>query len=141
MGIGGARGGKGGAGLGDWIAAESISLAAEAANIPVGEITSPARERAKAAFARQVAMYLAHCIGQMSMSELAGIFKRDRTTVAHAVAAIEDRRDDAFFSAQLDILEAELKDRLALIVERCKQEAQRARDRGRMQASAPRRRL
>ncbi len=129
MGMDEARAGKAAPTIGDWIVAESINLAAEAVNIPAGEITSPVRERAKAAFARQIAIYIAHCTGRIPMGELAAIFKRDRSTVAHAVAAIEDRRDDPFFSAQLDLLEADLKERLALIAQRLKREAERARSR------------
>lgn len=131
-GIGGARGVKSAASLGDLIAAEAIALAAEAVNIPADEIRSPMRERAKAAFARQIAIYVAHCVGQVSMTELAAIFERDRSTVAHAVACIEERRDDAYFNARIDLMEADLNDRLAVIVERWKRDAERARERVRL---------
>lgn len=140
MGTDEARAARVAASIGDWIVAESIDLAAEAVNIPAGEIKSPLRERAKAAFARQIAIYIAHCTGRVSMSELAAIFKRDRSTIAHAVAAIEDRRDDAFFSAQLDLLEADLRDRLHIIIERCKRDAEKARARNRAQESPSRER-
>lgn len=131
MGTGEGGAGKSPANIGDFVADESIALAAEAVRIPISEIRSPTRERAKAAFARQIAIYIAHCTGRISIGDLAAIFKRDRTTIAHAIAAIEDRRDDAFFNAQIDIIEADLRDRLDAIVERCKREAERARARGR----------
>lgn len=138
VGTGVSRGAKSAASLGDWIAAESIELAAEAVNIPAAEIRSPVRERAKAAFARQVAIYVAHCAGQVSMAELAAIFERDRSTVAHAVACIEERRDDPYFNARIDLIEAALSDRLAAIVERWKRDAERARERARMRPAGGR---
>jgi hypothetical protein len=55
--------------------------------------------------ARHVAMYLAHVVGGLSMSEVSRLFGRDRTTVAHACARLEDRRDDAVFDRSLDFLE------------------------------------
>jgi chromosomal replication initiation ATPase DnaA len=140
MGTGVTRGAKSAASLGDWIAAESIELAAETVNIPASEIRSPSRERAKAAFARQIAMYVTHCAGRVSMAELAAIFDRDRSTVAHAVACIEERRDDAYFNARIELVEAALNDRLAAIVKRWKRDAERARARaqqGGLDRSAP----
>jgi hypothetical protein len=50
-------------------------------------------------------MYLAHVVCGLSFSEVSRIFDRDRTTVAHACAAVEDRRDDAVFDRCLDYLE------------------------------------
>jgi chromosomal replication initiation ATPase DnaA len=50
-------------------------------------------------------MYLAHVVGGLSMSEISRLFGRDRTTVAHACARVEDRRDDAVFDRSLDFLE------------------------------------
>jgi chromosomal replication initiation ATPase DnaA len=40
-------------------------------------------------------MYLAHVHLGLSLSEVGRAFGRDRTTVAHACARIEDSRDDA----------------------------------------------
>jgi hypothetical protein len=50
-------------------------------------------------------MYLVHVTGGLSLSEVARLFDRDRTTVAHACARIEDRRDDAAFDRCLDFLQ------------------------------------
>ena len=60
---------------------------------------------ARAALARQVAMYLAHVGCGLSMAASGRLFGRDRTTVAHACLIIEDRRDDPLFDRSLDLLE------------------------------------
>jgi chromosomal replication initiation ATPase DnaA len=67
------------------------------------------RGRPPEAFARQVAMYLAHIGFGLSISEVARLFARDRSTVAHACARIEDRRDAAPFDRSLDLLEGALR--------------------------------
>ncbi|MBA2124696.1 chromosomal replication initiator DnaA [Hyphomicrobium methylovorum] len=56
------------------------------------------------AFARQVAMYLAHVSCGMSLTEVGAMFGRDRTTVAHACLKVEYRRDDPTFDRSLDLL-------------------------------------
>jgi chromosomal replication initiation ATPase DnaA len=61
------------------------------------------------AFARQVAMYLAHVGFGLSLKEVARLFARDRSTVAHACALIEDRRDAAPLDRALDLLEGALR--------------------------------
>jgi chromosomal replication initiation ATPase DnaA len=61
------------------------------------------------AFARQVAMYLAHVALGLNLTEVARLFDRDRSTVAHACALIEDRRDAAPFDSALDLLEGALR--------------------------------
>jgi hypothetical protein len=61
------------------------------------------------AFARQVAMYLVHVGFGLSLSEVARLFARDRSTVAHACALVEDRRDAAPFDRALDLLEGLLR--------------------------------
>lgn len=58
------------------------------------QIRSRSRENARSAFARQVAMYLTHICCGLSYSETGRLFHRDRTTVAHACALVEDSRDD-----------------------------------------------
>ena len=63
------------------------------------------RGRANVALARQVAMYLAHVVCGMTLTDTGRLFGRDRTTVAHACGVIEDRRDDPLFDRALDLLE------------------------------------
>ena len=58
-----------------------------------------------AAFARQIAMYLAHVGFGIPMAAIGKTFGRDRTTVVQACHLIEDRRDEARFDDLLDHLE------------------------------------
>ena len=65
-----------------------------------------ARTKARAAaFARQIAMYIAHVGFGLPMGEIGKAFARDRTTVLHACHLVEDRRDEARFDSLLDQLE------------------------------------
>ena len=48
---------------------------------------------------RQIAMYVAHVVLEISMREVGEGFGRDRTTVLHACHQIEDLRDDEEFDA------------------------------------------
>jgi Bacterial dnaA protein helix-turn-helix len=67
-----------------------------------------ARTAATGRFGRQLpsqAMYLAHVVLGLSLTEVGNQFARDRTTVAHACAMIEDMRDDPALDARLDHLE------------------------------------
>jgi chromosomal replication initiation ATPase DnaA len=61
------------------------------------------------AFARQAAMYLAHIGLGLSQNEIARLFGRDRRTVAHACALVEDRRDAPLLDRSLDLLEGALR--------------------------------
>jgi hypothetical protein len=63
------------------------------------------RGRAPAARARQVAMYVTHVSCGMSLTDVGALFSRDRTTVSHACAVIEDQRDDPVFDRVLEMLE------------------------------------
>lgn len=62
----------------------------------------------RVAFARQVAMYLAHVVFGLTMTQVGRCFERDRTTVRHACALIEDRRDQPGFDLAVAALEAGL---------------------------------
>ena len=73
--------------------------------IEAAELLRPSRGPAPVALARQIAMYLAHVVGEIGISEVGRIFGRDRTTVAYACKLIEDRRDDPKFNRTLDLLE------------------------------------
>ena len=61
--------------------------------------------RPRAAFARQVAMYLAHVACGSSLTEVGALFARDRTHVSHACSVVEDRRDDPELDGRLEHLE------------------------------------
>jgi chromosomal replication initiation ATPase DnaA len=60
------------------------------------------------AFARQLAMYLAHVGFGLTLTEVGACFERDRTTVRHACALVEDRRDQPAFDLAVSALEAGL---------------------------------
>lgn len=70
------------------------------------QLSAFSRGVARAAHARQVAMYLGHVACQLSLTDVGRMFCRDRTTVAHACAVIEDARDDPSFDRALDLLES-----------------------------------
>ncbi|MCU0955287.1 MAG: chromosomal replication initiator DnaA [Hyphomicrobium sp.] len=69
------------------------------------QLGSVTRGRARAALARQVAMYLCHVGLRLSLTDVGRTFGRDRTTVSHACGVVEDLRDDPRFDRVLDMLE------------------------------------
>jgi len=75
-------------------------------HIELSELLSQTRGRKKTAFARQIAMYLAHTTGGLSLSSVGRLFRRDRTTVSHACALVEDARDELNFDRTLSHLES-----------------------------------
>lgn len=78
---------------------------AGAFRLPVSELRAPTRRRKEAARARQLAMYLAHVGLGLDYTTVGRMFGRDRTTVRHACALIEDARDDRDMDRALDGLE------------------------------------
>ena len=83
---------------------ESTASAAFGVRLP--DMRAPTRCRAHIAFARQVAMYLAHVSFGLTYTAIGRCFERDRTTVAHGCRLVEDRRDDPGLDTSLDYLEA-----------------------------------
>lgn len=67
------------------------------------------RGHPRVALARQAAMYLAHVVCGLSLTQVGAVFTRDRTTVAHACWVIEDLREDPTFDRSLDLLESVLR--------------------------------
>ncbi len=57
---------------------------------------------------RQTAMYLAHVAFGLTYTQIGQLFSRDRTTVAHACGAVEERRDDPVIDRALTTLEEAL---------------------------------
>ena len=84
------------------------AVVSTALGIGMAEIRGDQRGRAAVAFARQTAMYLAHVHFGLTLSQVGRNFGRDRTTVAHACARIEDSRDDPKVETVLACLEAAL---------------------------------
>ncbi|MEZ5829261.1 MAG: helix-turn-helix domain-containing protein [Hyphomicrobiales bacterium] len=73
--------------------------------VEIHDLCATTRRSPRAAFARQVAMYLAHVVCGLSLTEVGALFARDRTTVAHACEVVEDRRDDPELDGRLEHLE------------------------------------
>ena len=71
-------------------------------------LTHPSRCRAATARARQLAMYLCHVVLGRSLADIGAVFGRDRTTVSHACAVIEDMRDDPAFDEEVSGYERRL---------------------------------
>lgn len=71
-------------------------------------LTHPSRCRAATARARQLAMYLCHVVLGRSLADIGVVFGRDRTTVSHACAIIEDMRDDPAFDEEVSAYERRL---------------------------------
>lgn len=84
-----------------------LVVAAVAIEFGVQEIAvvSKTKGTADVAFARQVAMYMVHCIYGVNRSRIAAIFHRDRSTVTHACRLIEDAREDRVLDDKLIKLE------------------------------------
>jgi len=87
----------------------TCEVVAKVYNILGTALASPTRGKAHVAFARQIAMYLAHVTFGMSLGAVGRHFRRDRTTAAYACRKIEDRRDNPGFDLMLDRLEHALK--------------------------------
>ncbi len=75
----------------------SAAAAAAAFRVDPALLDSPLRQRAPVARARQLAVYLHHVAMGASLSDCAREFGRDRATIRHACARIEDLRDDPTF--------------------------------------------
>jgi chromosomal replication initiation ATPase DnaA len=84
------------------------TLVSAALRVSVAELRCRTRGPAPAAYARQTAMYLAHVHLGLSLSEVGRRFSRDRTTVSHACARVEDSRDDPVSERIVSCLEAAL---------------------------------
>ncbi|MBB4658531.1 helix-turn-helix domain-containing protein [Parvularcula dongshanensis] len=78
----------------DWFAFTARRLVAAEFRIAESALASASRAKQEVAFARQVAMYLAHVCYQLTYQEVADAFGRERTTVSHACAVVEDARDE-----------------------------------------------
>ena len=83
-----------------------ITLVSKTKNVPLRVLINRSRCRAPAARARQLAMYLSYVMLGRTLAEIGGVFGRDRTTVSHACALIEDMRDDPDFDAEVCRLES-----------------------------------
>jgi chromosomal replication initiation ATPase DnaA len=86
----------------------SAAAAAAAAGAPFAALAASSRSAPPVARARQLAVYLHHVALGASLSACARAFARDRATVRHACARIEDMRDDPHFDRGATRLERAL---------------------------------
>ncbi|MEZ5872384.1 MAG: helix-turn-helix domain-containing protein [Nitratireductor sp.] len=70
-----------------------LRLVAHATGCETGKLTAASRGTSAEARARQLAIYLIHTSLSVSYNDIALLFGRDRTTIAHACRTIEDLRD------------------------------------------------
>lgn len=82
-----------------------LNTVARAFDIELDLHEKHSRGRAKAAFARQAAMYLAHVACGLSLTAVGHVFGRDRSTVSYACRRIEEARDAAPFDHAMGTLE------------------------------------
>lgn len=85
-----------------------MEMVALSTGVGFEQIRSSTRNCARAARARQVAMYLTYVSFQWPLSRIGKAFGRDRTTVGYACRLIEDLRDNHDFDARLSQLESSL---------------------------------
>lgn len=88
----------------------AAAIAGFALGVSTDDILAPSRGQADVAFARQMAMYLTHVAFGVTLTRVAMAFGRDRSTVAYACHAIEDRRENASFDGWVEDLEAMLRE-------------------------------
>lgn len=95
------------------------AVVAAAFRLSLADLRRSSRGEAQTAFARQVAMYVAHVWFALSLTEVGRRFDRDRTTVAHACRVVEDRRDDPRVDRLVSAIEssAELWHHLPIVLE------------------------
>jgi len=84
-------------------------MAARAYDVPLEDLAAATRKSPRTALARHVAMYLAHVVFGMTMSQIGFQFGRDRSTASHAVHRVEDLREDPDLDNILEWLEAQLR--------------------------------
>ena len=82
----------------------AITVAAAFA-VPLAELRARTRRPPTVAFARQSAMYLAHIVFGLTLTDIGRAFGRDRTTAAYACELVENRRDDPVLDAAIEALE------------------------------------
>jgi hypothetical protein len=72
----------------------------------IGDSTASARDRRFAlSHIQQIAMYVCHIVLQLTLTEIGEACGKDRTTVGHACARVEDRRDDAAYDQLVAAIE------------------------------------
>lgn len=89
----------------DMRCARVLRIVAAHKGVRRADMLNPTRSRLPIASARQLAMYLCHVMLGLNLTEVGRYFGRDRTTVSHACALIEDAREDSAVDREIEILE------------------------------------
>jgi hypothetical protein len=95
-----------------------VELVAAERGLSITALMGPDRGKAEVALARQLAMYLMHTHYSRIYAEVGRFFDRDRTTVSHACALIEEMREEVAFDESVARLEAQLADEATVERER-----------------------
>lgn len=82
-----------------------IDIASALFSLPSKELRRSGRAAMPVSRVRQIAMYVAHVVLRLTMSDVGRGFGRDRTTVVHACQTIEDLRDDPEFDRVVSMFE------------------------------------
>ena len=82
-----------------------IDVCAALFDVSSRDLRSPKRCDQGVARVRQIAMYVCHTSLSISLTEVGRGFARDRTTVSHAVQAVELMRDDVDFDHVVEQVE------------------------------------
>jgi chromosomal replication initiation ATPase DnaA len=86
------------------------ALVAHVYGVEVKEMRSAKRSNARAARARQIAMYLSHIVLKLSFTQIGVAFGRNRSTACHALHLVENMRDDPELDRTLLQLEVLLRE-------------------------------
>ena len=76
-----------------------IDIAAALFNVSGKDLRRAGRTSLDVSRVRQIAMYVAHVVLRLNMTDIGRGFGRDRTTVMHSCHLIEDLRDDQDFDS------------------------------------------
>jgi hypothetical protein len=82
-----------------------IDITAALFNVSSKDIRKPGRSSLGVSRIRQVAMYVAHVVLGLNMTDIGRAFGRDRTTVLYACHLVEDLRDDTDFDRIITMTE------------------------------------
>ena len=83
----------------------AATIVSSAFGVPLADISARSRKSAPCALARQRAMYLAHVAWGLSFTAVGRCFARHYSTVRHACARTEDRREAPHVDRMLAHLE------------------------------------
>lgn len=89
---------------------ELTQIVARERGVSLTKLLRRTRGSGKAASARQLAIYLAHTVLGRPQDIVAELFGRKRSTIAHSVQALEDRRDRKSLEAEIARIEAVLEE-------------------------------